>query len=119
MSNTADKIEGTEENWDERILGADEKYAIASNENDDEISESLGLKMISIRLEQSLIEDYKAIAALHGLGYQTLMRQQLKRFADYEKKNLLREAAAKRIAELKAEQNGEQHAQNNKQQKAA
>ena len=39
-----------------------------------------------------LIEDFKMIAALHGLGYQPLMRQTLRRFADAEKKRLLQEA---------------------------
>ena len=84
---TTDKIESTNEAWENRLLGADEAFvAVAENVNESAIDEALGLKMISIRLEQSLIEDFKAIATINNMGYQTLMRQALKRFAESEKK---------------------------------
>jgi hypothetical protein len=44
----------------------------------------------------------RLIASLSGLGYQTLMRQVLHRFADCEKKRLLREFAAEKAARQKA-----------------
>ena len=50
--------------------------------------------MISIRLSKSLIEDFKNIASIHGLGYQPLMRQALERFADGEKRMLLHTTAS-------------------------
>jgi hypothetical protein len=37
-----------------------------------------------IRLEKKLIESFKALGSFHGLGYQPLMRDALKRFADAE-----------------------------------
>jgi len=67
------------------------------------------LQPISIRLEKSLIEDFKFIAILNRIGYQPLIRQVLKRFADCEKKRILREHAAEMIA--KAERAAEKNAQ--------
>lgn len=83
------KIEGTPEAWDSGELGGDERFVkIATDVKDDLIDEALALQMISIRLQKSLIEDLKGIAQMHGLGYQPLIRQILKRFADCEKKQL-------------------------------
>lgn len=89
-------IPDTEEAWSSGELGKDEEFAaIAPDDGIDAIiNEHLELQPISIRLEKSLIEDFKIIAKLHGLGYQPLMRQTLKRFADCEKKRILREVAA-------------------------
>lgn len=90
-----EKILGTDEAWDSRKLGADEAY-VARLEDTDEVAidDALELQPISIRLQKSLIEDFKLIAQLNGLGYQPLMRQVLTRFADCEKKRILRELAA-------------------------
>ena len=98
------KIEDTEEAWDNNILGNDARFAkIATNVNQANIDEALGLKMISIRLENDLIDAFKNIASLHGgIGYQTLMRQVLKRFADCEMKQLLRDAAANAVKAAEA-----------------
>ena len=91
---TTKLIAGTEEAWESRQLGADDaNAAVASDVDEDAIDEALGLRMISIRLESSLIDDFKAIAVLNGIGYQTLMRQALKRFADGEKKMILHDLA--------------------------
>jgi activator of HSP90 ATPase len=51
--------------------------------------------LISIRLPESLIEDFKNIATIRcgAMGYQTLMRQVLKRFATSELKMIAREMA--------------------------
>lgn len=89
------KITGTPEAWDERQLGAEEQYAVAAGtEHDVVVDEALGLKLISIRLPESLIEDFKNIATINGgMGYQTLMRQVLKRFAASELKVIARDVA--------------------------
>lgn len=89
------KIPGTEEAWDSGELGTDANF-VAVMEGPDEavIDAALDLQPISIRLQKSLIEDFKLIAQLNGLGYQPLMRQVLTRFADCEKKRILREAVA-------------------------
>jgi len=87
-----DKILSTEEAWDSRELGADERF-VRSVEMDDEteaaLNAALELKPISIRLPASLIEDYKAISSLMGMGYQPLMRKVLARFAEAEKRKLM------------------------------
>lgn len=93
------------ETWESGPFGHEESHVAtlpASPELDAEIDEAVGLQAISIRLEKSLIEDFKLIASMHGLGYQPLMRQALKRFADCEKKRLLREVAAERGVSAKA-----------------
>jgi len=100
MASKRKKIEGTEKAWEDRLLGASEKHVKAIEANEAEIDEALELQMISIRLQKSLIEDFKNIAALHGLGYQPLMRQVLARFAEAEKKHLLRQAASEHMKEL-------------------
>lgn len=97
-------IEDTEEAWLSGELGNDAAFAAPSTENIESIiNDHLDLQPISIRLEKSLIEDFKLIAAMHGLGYQPLMRQTLKRFADCEKKRILREVAGDMAARKKAE----------------
>jgi hypothetical protein len=96
-------IEDTEEAWLSGALGNDEEFvAIPPNNVEATINDHLDLQPISIRLEKSLIEDFKLIAAMNGLGYQPLMRQTLKRFADCEKKRILREAASDMMAKRMA-----------------
>lgn len=88
-------IPDTAEAWESGAIGRDAAFAAASTADDEAlINEAVGLRPISIRLEKSLIEDFKALGTLNGLGYQTLMRQVLKRFVDCEKKRILAEAAA-------------------------
>lgn len=86
------KIDSTTENWEKRSLGADEAFVRIDDEDlDNLINESLCMKAISIRMEESLITDFKVIAKHHGLSYQPLMRQVLRRFADSEARRILRE----------------------------
>lgn len=104
-----DKIPGTEDTWDNRELGADEKFAkpFESNASDEAaIDAALELQPISIRLQKTLIEDFKLIAQLTGVGYQPLMRQVLTRFVDAEKKRILREVACE-VAKRKEEESVE------------
>jgi len=61
------------------------------------IDAAVGLQMISIRLPKSLIEDFKFLGDVHGMKYQTLMRQVLARFAQAEIRSLARKAANTQI----------------------
>ena len=104
MSNA---IPGSEDAWEDGLLGNDEKFASPLPDEEAvsdiaQINESLGLQPISIRLEKSLIEDFKTIATINGLGYQTLMRQALKRFATCEMKRILGQVAAE-VSKRRAE----------------
>src|SRR5688572_8645354 len=83
--------EAPADKWESGALGLDKKHArkVAPKE-ESAVEESLGLQMISIRLQTSLIEDLKKIATLEGLvGYQPLIRRVLTRFVDAEKKRIL------------------------------
>lgn len=85
-----DKILGTEEAWETEELGADEKHVkVAPHELTKQIEDTLGMQAISIRLEKSLIESFKMLGSFHGVGYQPLMRDALKRFADAEMKAIV------------------------------
>lgn len=99
-------IPTSDEAWDTGKLGREEEFARRAPEdaNEAKIDSSLDLQLISIRLQKSLIEDYKHIASMNGIGYQPLMRQILKRFADAEKKRILRERASEMRARVKAAQ---------------
>ena len=86
------QIEGTDEAWDSGELGRDEEYVRVSESVDEKsIDDSVGLVPVSIRLQKSLVNDFKMISELNGIGYQTLMRQILTRFADCEKKKILQD----------------------------
>lgn len=91
----ADKIRGTEEAWEkDGQLGNDAAYAaVASPEQQKAVEDTLAMQMISIRLPKSVIEVFKALAELEGVGYQPLMREALMRFADGEARRVLMEVA--------------------------
>jgi len=89
-----DKINDTTEAWDSEILGNDEQFVRrAPRDAERDLDESLGLQAISIRLPKDLIEQYKLISKIHGMGYQPLMREALKRFATGEVKVILTQMA--------------------------
>jgi uncharacterized protein (DUF4415 family) len=93
------KIPDSDEAWDSGQLGRAAEHARpAAGDIEKTIDASLGLQLISIRLQKSLIDDFKSIAALNGIGYQPLMRQILKRFVDGEKRRMARERVADRRA---------------------
>lgn len=97
------KKPGTAEAWDSGELGENASSAkVASAETTQAINDALGLQMISIRLPKSVIEDFKVIAQIEGVGYQPLMRTALMRFAECEAKRVMREYAAQRESEKKA-----------------
>ena len=102
--NTLPKIPATDEAWEEGQLGKDAEFAVeADGDIEAQIDEALDLKLISIRLQKSLIDDFKYIASVNNIGYQTLMRQILQRFADSEKKKILRDYADEVIKAREAE----------------
>jgi predicted DNA binding CopG/RHH family protein len=99
MDNTA-KIESTVEAWESGKLGRDAAHAKrAPKELEQQVDEALGLQAISIRLNKELIEDFKFIAKVHGIGYQPLMRDALKRFAEMEYKRIAVQLANQKAAD--------------------
>jgi uncharacterized protein (DUF4415 family) len=94
------KIDNSDEAWESRELGSELKHARAVDKKiGTQIDEALGLQMISIRLEQDLIESYKLLGAKYDMGYQPLMREALKRFVEGEFKLIASEALEKQRAE--------------------
>lgn len=86
------KIQDSDEAWGSGQFGRAFKYARpATGDTEKAIDAALGLQLISMRLQKSLIEDLKAIASLNGIGYEPLMRQILKRYVDGEKRRIARE----------------------------
>ena len=97
-----DKKEGTIEAWESGQLGEDEAFVIPVSLAEDNsiqaiVDEVAELQPISIRLQKPLIEDLKVIAGVHGIGYQPLMKQVLKRFVDSEMKRLVRKFQSERM----------------------
>lgn len=87
-------IPTSDDAWDDGQLGRDEAHVrVYEQDIEAQLDDALELQPISIRLQKSLIEDFRFIAQLNGIGYQPLMRQILKIFVDCEKKKVLREAA--------------------------
>lgn len=98
------EIKNTAEDWENGTLGRDEEFVRVSDVDGDSIDQAVGLQMISIRLQKSLIEDLKMIAELNGIGYQPLIKQVLKRFSDAEKKKILQERYHETMMRRKVEQ---------------
>lgn len=72
----------TEETWENGKLGASEEYTRkVSPTIEKAVDDALGLQIVSIRLQKKLIETFKEIAKIEGIGYQPLMRQVLTRYA--------------------------------------
>lgn len=101
------KIKGSTRNWEKGVLGRDPRYVKrAPHELECKIEESLSMQAMSIRLDRELIETFKQIARIHNMGYQPLMREALRRFADAEIKAIV---AAVANASDKGAQHGGKH----------
>lgn len=92
-------IHASDEAWEDRFLGSDEKFVkVAGASLEASVDEASGTQLISIRLQKSLIEDFKTIASLNGgIGYQTLMKQIMQRFVDSEKKRIFNALVSERL----------------------
>jgi uncharacterized protein (DUF4415 family) len=89
------------EKWESRELGADEEYVkravlekqyLDAINGSDEDKPSGKMQLISIRLPEPLIQDLKEIGKKEGLGYQTLIREVMKRFVAAENRKELNQA---------------------------
>lgn len=76
--------------WESRDLGADEDFVgVAPAELSASVERSLGMQLVSIRLQKSLINDLKIIADHHEINYQPMIRDLLNRFAQREMRTIL------------------------------
>jgi predicted DNA binding CopG/RHH family protein len=91
------KIKGTTQDWESGKLGRNAEHAIeASLEEELALDDALELKLISIRLQKSLIKKLKLIANYRGIGYQPLVRDVLSRFVGGEFINIMQELEAQK-----------------------
>lgn len=96
-------VHAPDEAWDDRVLGADENFVkVVDADIAQSIDEAVGTQLISIRVQKSMIEDFKLIASLNNMGYQTLMKQIMQRFVDCEKKRIFRELVSEKLGEKEA-----------------
>ena len=90
-------------NWENGKLGQDAEHAAeASLEEELALDDALELKLISIRLQKSLIRKLKLIANYHGIGYQPLVRDVLSRFVGNEFLNIAKQLEAQKKVEAAA-----------------
>ncbi|MCB5227647.1 hypothetical protein JAO78_012575 [Alishewanella sp. 16-MA] len=77
--------------WDDGTYGTSEEHVLKAELSLDvmtQFDKAASMTLISIRLQDELIADLKEIAGLHGIGYQPMVRQLLKRFVVAERKIL-------------------------------
>ncbi|WP_333609261.1 hypothetical protein [Arsukibacterium sp.] len=77
--------------WDDGTYGTSEEHVRKAELPDEmmaQFDKATSMTLISIRLQDDLINDLKEVATLHGIGYQPMIRQLLKRFVVAEKKIL-------------------------------
>jgi uncharacterized protein (DUF4415 family) len=68
------------EKWDDHV-GLPEYSVALSDQECRAIDEGLGFRAISLRLDKTLIDQFKELARLGGIGYQPLMRDVLTEYA--------------------------------------
>lgn len=92
-------IHASDDAWENRSLGNDENFVEVVDEAQEEaVNEASGTQLISIRMQKSLIDDFKMIASLNGgIGYQTLMKQIMQRFVCSEKKRIFNELISEKL----------------------
>ncbi|STY95207.1 hypothetical protein [Moraxella atlantae] len=98
------------ERWENREIGAEMAYAKKTNQTGARRAALNGTgrdktQLISIRLPITLIEDLKLIGQAEGVGYQTLAKLVLQRFADAEHRKKFNQVVAEKLrleAELAA-----------------
>lgn len=96
--------------WETGELGRSLEHAVVVEDEGEQaaIDKAMSLRPISIRLEQHIIDAFKFIASRNkNIGYQTLMRQCLKRFVIAELKMIANEMAAEARAVEKTQKEAE------------
>lgn len=105
MTTTKASIPSTDEAWDEETLGGDaESMKVVDKATKEAIDQDAGTQVISIRMQKSMVDAFKAIASANkGIGYQTLMKQILQRFLDGEMRRVWNEHLAEKLAKAESD----------------
>jgi uncharacterized protein (DUF4415 family) len=98
----SEKIEGTSEAWETRILGGSEEHAVRSTQpvKEEAIDAAFGLELVTLRVDTEVLQGLKEIAQYRGVGYHPLIRQMLRRFVNNE----LKQIALERMHEVNAKE---------------
>ena len=96
-----DSVFDNSDQWNSRELGAEESFVKKSGmpkKLKAKLNERSNQKMqlISMRLPISLIENLKEIGEQEGIGYQSLAREVLQRFAEAENRKQINKLIAER-----------------------
>ena len=83
------EIHANTDKWESGELGATQEFVKVSEFTAKDLQKSIELQPISLRVNKDLLEDLKSLAKMHNIGYQPLMKQILKRYA--EKRRLANE----------------------------
>lgn len=75
--------------WEAGKLGASKETTKVSDFSVEELQKSIQLQPISLRIQKDVLDDLKFIAKYHGINYQPLIKQVLKRFVDSEMNQIL------------------------------
>lgn len=99
MSNST----ATKQPWEDFDSDLEEFATSPTEAQKEEIDSVLAMQMISIRMPRDLVDRMKAIAKVHGIGYQPLIRVAVERFARYEIRRILNEfeQSQKHLEELR------------------
>jgi predicted DNA binding CopG/RHH family protein len=83
---TRQKLKTNTEQWEDGTLGQSaEHVGVVSVDEELEIDDALGLQLVSVRLQKTLIKDLKELAVKEGLGYQPYLRQILTKYVRNQK----------------------------------
>lgn len=72
-------IPSTVENWDNRVLGADERYVSVSKTNPAEVDAALELVTVKLRMAKADVAKLEELAKAEGLILQAYIRSVLKK----------------------------------------
>lgn len=114
-------IPASDEAWEDRSLGSDEAAVkVVDEATTKAVDEAAGTQLISIRMQKSMIDEIKVIAAKNGgMGYQTLIKQVLQRFIDSEKRMVWNEYVSRKLKEQQKEADSDKARAKQREKKAA
>lgn len=96
LKKRVDELTADAQLWESRKLGASAKHARpVSSKEARAVDDALGLHLLSFRIDKSVIEKFKKLSKLEGIGYQPLMRQVLTRYAHENTHRLKNDKRAK------------------------
>ena len=95
MENELEFTSADIQKWESGQLGKSTEHAVLDSAATKALDDALGMQSISIRLPTRMIQEYKLVAAHHGIGYQPLMRDILQRWIPSGLQEILKDAESR------------------------